>query len=111
MTFLPVRDGGYAYLTPALHKPFGCGVEESQPSVPGFFRCIFTSTEKAMSTQSAHFNALSPIIDHILVHYNALAIDLLGPRNSPSKCSLMAPGKIFRVPTRRAILSTIGILG
>lgn len=55
-----------------------------------------------MRTQLAHFNALPPIIDHVLVHYNALTIDVLWPRNSPSRCSLMAPGKIFRVPNAKS---------
>lgn len=55
-----------------------------------------------MCIQSAHFNALPPFIVHVLVHYNALIIDLLWPRNSPSKCWLMAPGKIFRVPNAKS---------
>lgn len=29
-------------------------------------------TEKMMCICSAHFNALSPIIHHVLAHYNAL---------------------------------------
>lgn len=70
--------------------------------MPGHYVVFLQSAEKTMCTQSAHFNALPPIIDRVLVHCNALTIDLLWPKNSPSKCSLMAPGKIFRVPNAKS---------
>lgn len=44
-----------------------------------------------------HYNALPPIIDPVLVQYNALAIDFSWPKKL-LKCSLMTSGKIFRVP-------------
>jgi hypothetical protein len=46
----------------------------------GHYVVFLQSAEKAICTQSAHFNALLSIIDHVLVHCNALTIDLLWPK-------------------------------